>query len=300
MPKVVELVKNFFGKEPNKGVNPDEVVATGAAIQGGVLQGDVKDVLLLDVTPLSLGIETLGGVFTRLIDKNTTIPTKKSQVFSTAEDNQNAVTIRVFQGEREMASDNKLLGQFDLVGIPPAARGMPQIEVTFDIDANGIVNVSAKDKATGKEQQIRIQASGGLSDEEIERMVKEAEENAEDDKKKRELIDARNQADGLINETEKNLKEHGDKVPEGDKKKIEEDVEELKKVKDGDELDSIKSKTEALVQSSLKLGEAIYKQNPQNEAPQPDPSGEEPSSDKKNDEKVVDAEFEEVDENKKD
>ena len=300
MPKVVELVKNFFGREPNKGVNPDEVVATGAAIQGGVLQGDVKDVLLLDVTPLSLGIETLGGVFTRLIDKNTTIPTKKSQVFSTAEDNQNAVTIRVFQGEREMAADNKLLGQFDLVGIPPAARGMPQIEVTFDIDANGIVNVSAKDKATGKEQQIRIQASGGLSDEDIERMVKEAEENAESDKKKRELVDARNQADSLVNETEKNIKEHGDMVSEEDKKKIEEDIEELKKVKDAEDLEIIKTKTETLVQSSLKLGEAIYKQNPQSEAPQPNASGEEPSSDKKNDEKVVDAEFEEVDENKSD
>ena len=229
MPKVTELVKNFFGKEPNKGVNPDEVVASGAAIQGGVLQGDVKDVLLLDVTPLSLGIETLGGVFTRLIDKNTTIPTKKSQVFSTAEDNQSAVTIRVFQGEREMAADNKLLGQFDLVGIPPAARGMPQIEVTFDIDANGIVNVSAKDKSTGKEQQIRIQASGGLSDDEIERMVKEAEENAEADKKKRESVDTKNHADSLINETEKNLKEHGDKVPEDDKNKITADIEELKK-----------------------------------------------------------------------
>ena len=299
MPKVSELVKNFFGKETNKGVNPDEVVASGAAIQGGVLQGDVKDVLLLDVTPLSLGIETLGGVFTRLIDKNTTIPTKKSQVFSTAEDNQSAVTIRVFQGEREMAADNKLLGQFDLVGIPPAARGMPQIEVTFDIDANGIVNVSAKDKATGKEQQIRIQASGGLSDEDIERMVKEAEENAEADKKKREAVDTRNHADSLINETEKNLKEHGDKVPEADKNKISADIEELKKVKDGDDIEAIKSKTETLVQSSLKLGEAIYKQNPQAGAEQPNPSGEEPSSDKK-DEKVVDAEFEEVDENKKD
>jgi molecular chaperone DnaK len=300
MPKVAEIVKNFFGKEPNKGVNPDEVVATGAAIQGGVLQGDVKDVLLLDVTPLSLGIETLGGVFTRLIDKNTTIPTKKSQVFSTAEDNQSAVTIRVFQGEREMAADNKLLGQFDLVGIPPAARGMPQIEVTFDIDANGIVNVSAKDKSTGKEQQIRIQASGGLSDEDIERMVKEAEENAEADKKKRELVDTRNQADGLVNETEKNIKEHGDKIPEEDKKKIEEDIEELKKVKDTDDLEAIKSKTEALVQSSMKMGEAIYKKNPQGEAPQPDPSGAEPSSDKSKDDKVVDAEFEEVDEEKKD
>ena len=299
MPKVTELVKNFFGKDPNKGVNPDEVVASGAAIQGGVLQGDVKDVLLLDVTPLSLGIETLGGVFTRLIEKNTTIPTKKSQVFSTAEDNQSAVTIRVFQGEREMAADNKLLGQFDLVGIPPAARGMPQIEVTFDIDANGIVNVSAKDKSTGKEQQIRIQASGGLSDDEIERMVKEAEENAEEDKKKRESVDTKNQADSLINETEKNLKEHGDKVPEEDKNKITADIEELKKVKDSDDMEAIKSKTEALVQSSMKLGEAIYKQDPQAGAPQPDPSGEEPSSDKK-DEKVVDAEFEEVDENKKD
>ena len=300
MPKVIEIVKNFFGREPNKGVNPDEVVATGAAIQGGVLQGDVKDVLLLDVTPLSLGIETLGGVFTRLIDKNTTIPTKKSQIFSTAEDNQSAVNIRVFQGEREMAADNKLLGQFDLVGIPPAARGMPQIEVTFDIDANGIVNVSAKDKATGKEQQIRIQASGGLSEEDIERMVKEAEENAEADKKKREMVDARNQADSLVNETEKNLKEHGDKVPESDKNKIEVDIEELKKVKDSDNLEAIKSKTEELVQSSLKLGEAIYKQSPQGGAPQPDPSGAEPSSDKKEDDKVVDAEFEEVDENKKD
>ena len=299
MPKVTGLVKNFFGKDPNKGVNPDEVVASGAAIQGGVLQGDVKDVLLLDVTPLSLGIETLGGVFTRLIDKNTTIPTKKSQVFSTAEDNQSAVTIRVFQGEREMAADNKLLGQFDLVGIPPAARGMPQIEVTFDIDANGIVNVSAKDKSTGKEQQIRIQASGGLSDDEIERMVKEAEENAEEDKKKRESVDTKNQADSLINETEKNLKEHGDKVPEEDKNKITADIEELKKVKDGDDMEAIKAKTEALVQSSMKLGEAIYKQDPQAGAPQPDPSGEEPSSDKK-DEKVVDAEFEEVAEDKKD
>ncbi len=300
MPKVTEIVKNFFGKEPNKGVNPDEVVASGAAIQAGVLQGDVKDVLLLDVTPLSLGIETLGGVFTKLIDKNTTIPTKKSQVFSTAEDNQSAVTIRVFQGEREMAADNKLLGQFDLVGIPPAARGMPQIEVTFDIDANGIVNVSAKDKSTGKEQQIKIQASGGLSDEEIEKMVKEAEENAEADKKKREAVDTRNHADSLINETEKNLKEHGDKIPEADKNKITEDIEELKKVKDGEDLEAIKSKTEALVQSSLKMGEAIYKQNPQGAGPQPDPSGAEPSSDNTKDEKVVDAEFEEVDEDKKD
>ena len=262
------------------------------------MQGDVKDVLLLDVTPLSLGIETLGGVFTRLIDKNTTIPTKKSQIFSTAEDNQSAVTIRVFQGEREMAADNKLLGQFDLVGIPPAARGMPQIEVTFDIDANGIVNVSAKDKATGKEQQIRIQASGGLSDKDIERMVKEAEENAEADKKKRELVDSKNQADSLINETEKNLKEHGDKVPESDKNKIQEDLDELKKVKESDDVEVIKSKSEQLVQSSLKLGEAIYKQSQQAQSPQPDDQGEEPSSNKKDD-KVVDAEFEEVDENKK-
>ena len=305
MPKVIETVKNFFGKEPSRGVNPDEVVATGAGIQGGVLQGDVKDVLLLDVTPLSLGIETLGGVFTRLIDKNTTIPTKKSQIFSTAEDNQSAVTIRVFQGEREMASDNKLLGQFDLVGIPSAPRGVPQIEVTFDIDANGIVNVSAKDKATGKEQQIKIQASGGLSEDEIQRMVKEAEENAEADKKKRELVDVKNQADSLINQTEKNIKEHGDKIPDGDKKKIQEDLEELKKVKDNEDIELIKSKTEQLVQSSLKLGEAIYKQSPQNQAQQPNPSGEEPSSANKEefeekDEKVVDADFEEVDENKKD
>ena len=304
MPKVIETVKNFFGKDPSRGVNPDEVVASGAAIQGGVLQGDVKDVLLLDVTPLSLGIETLGGVFTRLIEKNTTIPTKKSQIFSTAEDNQSAVTIRVFQGEREMAADNKLLGQFDLIGIPPAPRGLPQIEVTFDIDANGIVNVSAKDKATSKEQQIRIEASGGLSDEEIEKMIKEAEENTEADKKKRELVDSRNQADSLIHQTEKNVKEYGSKISESDKKKIEQDLEELKKVKDSDDLEAIKTKTEQLVQSSLKLGEAIYKQNPQNQAPQPDSSGTEPSSNKKEeqvkDEKVVDADFEEVDDNKKD
>ena len=304
MPKVISTVKNLFGKDPSRGVNPDEVVATGAAIQGGVLQGDVKDVLLLDVTPLSLGIETLGGVFTRLIEKNTTIPTKKSQVFSTAEDNQSAVTIRVFQGEREMAADNKLLGQFDLVGIAPAPRGLPQIEVTFDIDANGIVNVSAKDKSTGKEQQIRIEASGGLSDDEIEKMVKEAEANAESDKKKRELVDSRNQADALIHQTEKNIKEYGNKIPESEKKKIEQDLEDLKKVKDSDSLEDIKAKTEQLVQSSLKLGEAIYKQNPQNQPPQPDSSGAEPSANNKNektkDEKVVDADFEEVDDNKKD
>ena len=303
MPKIIETVKNFFGKEPSRGVNPDEVVAIGAAIQAGVLQGDVKDVLLLDVTPLSLGIETLGGVFTRLIDKNTTIPTKKSQVFSTAEDNQSAVTIRVFQGEREMAANNKLLGQFDLVGIPPSPRGLPQIEVTFDIDANGIVNVSAKDKSTGKEQQIRIQASGGLSDEEIERMVKEAEENAEQDKKKRELVDAKNQADALVHQTEKNIKEHGDKVQESDKKNIESDIEELKKLKDSEDIEAIKAKTESLVQSSMKLGEAIYKQDQTSKADQQSgPSGNEPSSDdkKENDDKVVDADFEEVDENKKD
>ncbi|PPR47825.1 MAG: Chaperone protein DnaK [Alphaproteobacteria bacterium MarineAlpha5_Bin9] len=300
MPKVIETVKNFFGKEPSRGVNPDEVVASGAAIQAGVLQGDVKDVLLLDVTPLSLGIETLGGVFTRLIDKNTTIPTKKSQVFSTAEDNQNAVTIRVFQGEREMASDNKLLGQFDLVGIPPAPRGMPQIEVTFDIDANGIVNVSAKDKATGKEQQIKIQASGGLSNEEIEKMVKEAEQNAESDKKKRDLVDAKNQADSLVHQTEKNIKEHGDKISDQDKQNINNDLEGLKKAKDGENLEEIKEKTEKLVQSSLKLGEAIYKQTPPDQgAPQENTKDNDGDSAEKKDDKVVDADFEEVDENKK-
>ena len=299
IPAIQNVVEDYFGKKPSKGVNPDEVVAVGAAIQGGVLSGDVKDVLLLDVTPLSLGIETMGGVMTKLIESNTTIPTKKSEVFSTAADNQPAVDIHVLQGERPMSADNKSIGRFQLADIPPAPRGVPQIEVTFDIDANGIVNVSAKDKSTGKEQQIRIQASGGLSDDEIERMVKEAEENAEADKKKRESVDTKNHADSLINETEKNLKEHGDKVPEDDKNKITADIEELKKVKDGDDIEAIKSKTEALVQSSLKLGEAIYKQNPQAGAAQPDPSGEEPSSDKK-DEKVVDAEFEEVDENKKD
>ena len=301
MPKIIETVKNFFGKEPSRGVNPDEVVAIGAAIQAGVLQGDVKDVLLLDVTPLSLGIETLGGVFTRLIEKNTTIPTKKSQIFSTAEDNQSAVTIRVFQGEREMASDNKLLGQFDLVGIPPAARGLPQIEVAFDIDANGIVNVSAKDKSTGKEQQIRIQASGGLSEEEIEKMVKEAEEHAESDKKKRELVDAKNNAEHLIHQTEKNIKEHGDKISESDKNKIQSDLDELKKVLTSEDLEAIKSKTETLVQSSMKLGEAIYKTNQQSASPEASSSDEEPSSNKKDkDPKVVDADFEEVDDNKKD
>ena len=246
MPKVVEVVKNFFGREPHKGVNPDEVVAVGAAIQAGVLQGDVTDVLLLDVTPLSLGIETLGGVFTRLIDRNTTIPTKKSQVFSTAEDGQHAVTIRVFQGEREMAADNKLLGQFDLVGIPPAPRGMPQIEVTFDIDANGIVNVSAKDKATAKEQQIRIQASGGLADDEIERMVRDAEAHAEEDQKRRELVETRNHAEALLHTTEKNIAEHGDKIDPADKSGIEAQVAELREALGGEDVEDIKAKMELL------------------------------------------------------
>ncbi|MDE0703334.1 MAG: molecular chaperone DnaK [Rhodospirillaceae bacterium] len=258
MPRVQETVQQIFGREPHKGVNPDEVVALGAAIQGGVLNKDVKDVLLLDVTPLSLGIETLGGVFTRLIDRNTTIPTKKSQVFSTAEDNQGAVTIRVGQGEREMAADNKMLGQFDLVGIPPAPRGVPQIEVAFDIDANGIVSVTATDKATGKEQQIRIQASGGLSDDEIERMVEEAEANAEEDRKRRELADARNAADAMIHQTGKSLAEHGDKIGEADKEAIEKAMEDLKAVKDGDDLGAIQEKTQALMQASMKLGEAMY------------------------------------------
>lgn len=291
MPKVQEKVKEIFGKEPHKGVNPDEVVAVGAAIQGGVLMGDVKDVLLLDVTPLSLGIETLGGVFTRLIDRNTTIPTRKSQVFSTAEDGQTAVTIRVFQGEREMAADNKLLGQFDLVGIPPAPRGMPQIEVTFDIDANGIVNVSAKDKATNKEQAIRIQASGGLSDADIEKMVKDAEANAEADKKRKELVEAKNQGESLVLSTEKTLKEHGDKISAAEKSKIEEEIKTLKSALEGDDLENIKAKTESLMQASLKLGEAMYKQA---ETAQNTANAAGPEAEEKKDEKVVDADFEEV------
>ena len=298
MPKVIEEVKNFFGKEPNKSVNPDEVVAMGAAIQAGVLQGDVKDVLLLDVTPLSLGIETLGGVSTKLIDKNTTIPTKKSQVFSTAEDSQPAVSIRVLQGEREMASDNKLLGNFELVGIAPAARGVPQIEVTFDIDANGIVNVSAKDKGTGKEQKIQIQASGGLSEEEINKMVKEAESNKEADKKKREAVDARNQADTLLHSTEKNLKEHGSKVSDADKKAIETASANLRNAVKGTDIEDIKKKIQDLVQASMKLGEAIYKSQ-QSAKPGDTPKDAKVKEEGKKDDNVVDADFEEVkDENK--
>ncbi len=293
MPKIIEEVKRFFNKEPHRGVNPDEVVAMGAAIQGGVLTGDVKDVVLLDVTPLSLGIETLGGVFTRLIERNTTIPTKKSQVFSTAEDNQTAVTIRVAQGEREMAADNKMLGQFDLVGIPSAARGMPQIEVTFDIDANGIVHVSAKDKATNKEQQIRIQPSGGLSDEDIEKMVKDAEANAESDKQRRELIDAKNQADSLVYSTEKTVAEHGEKISEEDKSAIEKDIEALKEVSASEDLEAIKSKTEALTQSSMKLGEAMYKAAQEAEANKTAEGGEDAA---KKEDDVVDADFQEVNE----
>ena len=297
MPKVQEIVQNFFGKEPHKGVNPDEVVAMGAAIQGGVLKGDVKDVLLLDVTPLSLGIETLGGVFTRLIDRNTTIPTRKSQVFSTAEDGQTAVTIRVFQGEREMTADNKLLGQFDLVGIPPAPRGMPQIEVTFDIDANGIVNVSAKDKATGKEQAIRIQASGGLNDADIDRMVKDAEQHADEDKKKRELIEAKNKAESIVHQAEKNLKDFGDKVADADKTAIEAAIKELKDVMEGSDLDAINNKTEALMNATMKLGEAMYKAQQAEagaNAAGADAGAEQPQpqADKKDD--TIDADFEEV------
>jgi len=293
MPKVIETVKTFFGKEPHKGVNPDEVVAIGAAIQAGVLQGDVKDVLLLDVTPLSLGIETLGGVFTRLIDRNTTIPTKKSQVFSTAEDNQNAMTIRVFQGEREMAADNKMLGQFDLVGIPPAPRGVPQIEVTFDIDANGIVNVSATDKATGKEQSIRIQASGGLSDADIDRMVKEAESHAEEDKKRRELVEVRNQAEALIHSTERMLADLGDKVSAEDKTAVESAAAELKTAAEGEDVEAIKQKIDALGQASMKLGEAMYQQT-QGAPGEDSGASAEAGGDAGSDEKVVDVDFEEV------
>ncbi|ABD05140.1 Chaperone DnaK [Rhodopseudomonas palustris HaA2] len=287
MPKVQEVVKQLFGKEPHKGVNPDEVVAIGAAIQAGVLQGDVKDVLLLDVTPLSLGIETLGGVFTRIIERNTTIPTKKSQVFSTAEDNQNAVTIRVFQGEREMAADNKILGQFDLMGIPPAPRGMPQIEVTFDIDANGIVNVSAKDKATGKEQQIRIQASGGLSDSDIDKMVKDAEANAAEDKKRREAVDAKNHADALVHSTEKALAEHGSKVAEPERRAIEDALSDLRESLKSDDAEVIKAKTNTLAQASMKLGEAMYTQQAESDAAKHAAKDD-----------IVDADFTEVDDDK--
>jgi len=290
MPKIAETVKNFFGKEPNKSVNPDEVVAMGAAIQGGVLQGDVKDVLLLDVTPLSLGIETLGGVSTKLIEKNTTIPTKKSQVFSTAEDNQPAVSIRVLQGEREMATDNKLLGNFELVGIPNAPRGVPQIEVAFDIDANGIVSVSAKDKGTGKEQKIQIQASGGLSDEDINKMVKEAEVNKEADKKKRDAVDARNQAEAIIHTTEKSLKEHGSKISDAEKKNIENGISDLKSALKGTDAEEIKKKTQTLVQSSMKLGEAVYKSQEKDNGKK----NEEEKKETKNKDDVVDADFEEV------
>ena len=294
MPKIVETVKNFFGKEPNKSVNPDEVVAMGAAIQAGVLQGDVKDVLLLDVTPLSLGIETLGRVSTKLIDKNTTIPTKKSQVFSTAEDNQPAVSIRVLQGEREMAEDNKLLGNFELVGIAPAPRGVPQIEVTFDIDANGIVSVSAKDKGTGKEQKIQIQASGGLSEEEIQKMVKDAEANKETDKKKRETVDARNQADTMIHSTEKNLKEHGSKITETEKKSIETAIADLRNALKGTDAEEVKKKTQSLIQASMKLGEAVYKSQQKTAGKTDNSKDNKDNKENKDKDNVVDADFEDV------